>query len=78
MKFDVKQIKPDFMLSKNIVRQVNAAICRLESSLKLTNINEAYDEWCNIITSEIKSKLPHWENRGNDRARKHNKSGKAW
>ena len=76
--FGLKSITNSFVYDVGILEQVNATIADLEDGFRTqSNIDSAYDSWCNILKSEMYERLPYKSVRmgcGNKRRR----VGKPW
>ena len=77
-KFDLKDVKSDFMNSPSVIDEINRLISRLEQNeVNVTNIDGVYTQWCEMVRHCMYDEIPYKTLRQESNSHKH-KVNKPW
>lgn len=78
-KFDLNDVRDDFLIGDDIKIRINTIIAELEQGMRAkSDLDIAYNAWCDIIKSEMYSKLKYKTIDPGVNSVKRNKSRKPW
>ena len=79
VKYDASVIPDSFLLDPSVLNEVQAVIGRLESSFRVqSDIDQAYTDFCSVVTNEMQSKLPCKTKTSYGSSNKRRRVGKPW
>jgi hypothetical protein len=78
-KFNLDTVPDSFLSEYDTITEINALMAKLEHSMRMqSDIDLAYNEWCNIVSSEMYDKIAYKRIDPGISSRLRNKKPKQW